>query len=119
MIGTGVKNQFLSKSPSSGAMPDSAFNFTQHVETLLQPLGTGSGHADSAVFRESLTETSSQSVVVAVDRIFTGSTQLDGNAIVDFGRALCQVSPPPLFLHLLLLLFPVFCSRFPLNHDNW
>ena len=69
MIGTGVKNQFLSKSPSSGAMPDSAFNFTQHVETLLQPLGTGSGHADSAVFRESLTETSSQSVVVAVDRI--------------------------------------------------
>jgi hypothetical protein len=40
---------------------------------------------------ESLTETSSQSVVVAVDRIFTGSTQLDGNAIVDFVRALCQV----------------------------
>ena len=92
MIGTGVKNQFLSKSPSSGAIPDSAFNFTQHVETLLQPLGTGSGHADSAVFRESLTETSSQSVVVAVDRIFTGSTQLDGHAVVDFVKALCLVS---------------------------
>ena len=42
--------------------------------------------------RENLTETSSQSVVVAVDRIFTGSTQLDGAAIVDFVRALCQVS---------------------------
>ena len=41
--------------------------------------------------RENLTETSSQSVVVAVDRIFTGSTQLDGAAIVDFVRALCQV----------------------------
>ena len=31
-------------------------------------------------------------MVVAVDRIFTGSTQLDGAAIVDFVRALCQVS---------------------------
>ena len=42
-------------------------------------------------YKDNLTETSSQSVVVAVDRIFTGSTQLDGNAIVDFVRALCQV----------------------------
>ena len=37
-------------------------------------------------------ETSSQSVVVAVDRIFTGSTQLDGDAIVDFVTALVAVS---------------------------
>ncbi|KAL4720379.1 hypothetical protein ACJJTC_001078 [Scirpophaga incertulas] len=29
---------------------------------------------------------------VAVDRIFTGSTRLDGDAIVDFVKALCQVS---------------------------
>lgn len=41
---------------------------------------------------ESILEASSQSVVVAVDRIFTGSTRLDGNAIVYFVRALCQVS---------------------------
>lgn len=41
--------------------------------------------------KESIGETSSQSVVVAVDRIFTGSTRLDGDAIVDFVRALCQV----------------------------
>ena len=46
----------------------------------------------NSCLRENLTETSSQSVVVAVDRIFTGSTQLDGAAIVDFVRALCQVS---------------------------
>lgn len=30
--------------------------------------------------------------MVAVDRIFTGSTRLDGDAIVDFVKALCQVS---------------------------
>jgi Sec7-like guanine-nucleotide exchange factor len=36
-------------------------------------------------------ETSSQSVVVAVDRIFTGSMRLDGSAIVEFVTALCTV----------------------------
>lgn len=92
MIGTGVKNQFLAKSPSNPQIPESAFNFTAHVETLLQPLSATSAHAESQVFKESLTETSSQSVVVAVDRIFTGSTQLDGHAVVDFVKALCQVS---------------------------
>ncbi|GBM40043.1 Brefeldin A-inhibited guanine nucleotide-exchange protein 1 [Araneus ventricosus] len=45
-----------------------------------------------AVFKESMGETSSNSVVVAVDRIFTGSTRLDGFAIVDFVSALCKVS---------------------------
>lgn len=30
--------------------------------------------------------------MVAVDRIFTGSTRLDGDAIVEFVKALCQVS---------------------------
>ncbi|TKS76994.1 Brefeldin A-inhibited guanine nucleotide-exchange protein 2 [Collichthys lucidus] len=45
-----------------------------------------------AHIQESVGETSSQSVVVAVDRIFTGSTRLDGNAIVDFVRWLCAVS---------------------------
>lgn len=34
-----------------------------------------------AHFQESMGETSSQSVVVAVDRIFTGSVKLDGEAI--------------------------------------
>jgi len=42
--------------------------------------------------KEHIGETSSQSVVVAVDRIFTGSMRLDGDAIVDFVKALCQVS---------------------------
>ena len=42
------------------------------------------GQYESQMYKESLTETSSQSVMVAVDRIFTDSTQLDGHAVVDF-----------------------------------
>ena len=65
-------------------------------DVLLNPLQGGStagvGGVGGGSGGESLTETSSQSVVVAVDRIFTGSVQLDGDAIVDFVRALCQVA---------------------------
>lgn len=39
-----------------------------------------------------LNESSSQSFLVAVDRIFTGSTNLDGDAVVEFVSALCLVS---------------------------
>lgn len=35
---------------------------------------------------------STQSIVVAVDRIFTGSVKLDGDAIVEFVKWLCYVS---------------------------
>ncbi|XP_018336775.1 brefeldin A-inhibited guanine nucleotide-exchange protein 1 [Agrilus planipennis] len=65
LIGTGVRPQFLS----------------------------GPGYKPSdPTSKEHIGQTSSQSVVVAVDRIFTGSTRLDGDAIVDFVKALCQVS---------------------------
>ena len=37
-------------------------------------------------------EAVSQSIIVAVDRIFTGSVKLDGDAIVEFVRWLCLVS---------------------------
>ncbi|CAH8564731.1 unnamed protein product [Schistosoma turkestanicum] len=46
----------------------------------------------AAVLQEVMGETGSQSVVVAVDKIFTGSIRLDGDAIVEFVKALCQVS---------------------------
>ena len=58
-------------------------------------LTRGGGRMDSktiAHLQESMGETSSQSVVVAVDRIFTGSVRLDGDAIVEFVKALCAVS---------------------------
>jgi len=41
--------------------------------------GLGSKSLDK--FQETMGETSSQSVVVAVDRVFTGSVKLDGDAI--------------------------------------
>lgn len=42
-----------------------------------------------ATIQEQVEETSSQSVVVAVDRIFTGSTRLDTNAIGKATTRLC------------------------------
>lgn len=76
LIGTGVRPQYLSSSNSKPQPDPLKLNLT-----LLDPS-----------VKEHIGETSSQSVVVAVDRIFTGSTRLDGDAIVDFVRALCQVS---------------------------
>ncbi|KAH1004368.1 hypothetical protein HUJ04_004126 [Dendroctonus ponderosae] len=65
LIGTGVRPEFLS----------------------------GPGHKPpDPSYKEHIGQTSSQSVVVAVDRIFTGSIRLDGDAIVHFVKALCQVS---------------------------
>ncbi|XP_013112476.2 brefeldin A-inhibited guanine nucleotide-exchange protein 1 [Stomoxys calcitrans] len=68
LIGTGVRPKYL-----SGAQT-----------TLKDSLNPS--------VKEHIGQTSSQSVVVAVDRIFTGSIRLDGDAIVDFVKALCQVS---------------------------
>lgn len=70
LIGTGVRPQYLSGGPTH-----------HHRDSLLDPS-----------VKDHIGETSSQSVVVAVDRIFTGSIRLDGDAIVDFVKALCHVS---------------------------
>uniref|UniRef100_A0A8C7U677 ADP-ribosylation factor guanine nucleotide-exchange factor 2 (brefeldin A-inhibited) n=1 Tax=Oncorhynchus mykiss TaxID=8022 RepID=A0A8C7U677_ONCMY len=77
LIGTGVKTRYI-----SGVARDS------QAGTLVG----GPDRRQMAHIQESVGETSSQSVVVAVDRIFTGSTKLDGNAVVDFVRWLCAVS---------------------------
>uniref|UniRef100_A0AAR2KKH1 SEC7 domain-containing protein n=1 Tax=Pygocentrus nattereri TaxID=42514 RepID=A0AAR2KKH1_PYGNA len=92
LIGTGVKTRYI-----SGVVRDQGSGmkgFPTGGEEFM-PLGTLVGGPDRrqmAHIQESVGETSSQSVVVAVDRIFTGSTRLDGNAIVDFVRWLCAVS---------------------------
>ncbi|XP_078072414.1 brefeldin A-inhibited guanine nucleotide-exchange protein 1 isoform X4 [Mustelus asterias] len=96
LIGTGVKARYISgtvrgrEGSVSGSRDQSADEF------LSLGLGTLVGgtvdRKQIASIQESIGETSSQSVVVAVDRIFTGSTRLDGNAIVDFVRWLCAVS---------------------------
>ncbi|KAJ8305728.1 hypothetical protein KUTeg_016273 [Tegillarca granosa] len=79
LIGTGVKPQAPNRHHHGdihgGGHPIEAFD----------PEVIAKGGLDSrrlANLQEQMGETSSQSVVVAVDRIFTGSVKLDGDAIV-------------------------------------
>uniref|UniRef100_A0A672U8J0 ARF guanine nucleotide exchange factor 2 n=1 Tax=Strigops habroptila TaxID=2489341 RepID=A0A672U8J0_STRHB len=91
LIGTGVKTRYLSG--SGREREGSIKGYTSGGEEFMGNLvGSGADKRHMASIQESVGETSSQSVVVAVDRIFTGSTRLDGNAIVDFVRWLCAVS---------------------------
>ncbi|TSK98394.1 Brefeldin A-inhibited guanine nucleotide-exchange protein 1 [Bagarius yarrelli] len=91
LIGTGVKARYI-----SGTVRGKEGLITSTKEQSPDEyLGLVGGNVDRkqiASIQESIGETSSQSVVVAVDRIFTGSIRLDGNAIVDFVRWLCAVS---------------------------
>ncbi|RZF39341.1 hypothetical protein LSTR_LSTR000862 [Laodelphax striatellus] len=82
MVGTGVRPQFISayNSNKSSILFPSSDSLKLNMSSL-----------DPSV-KESIGETSSQSVLVGVDKVFTGSTRLDGDAIVDFVKALCQVS---------------------------
>uniref|UniRef100_A0A672J6N1 ADP-ribosylation factor guanine nucleotide-exchange factor 1 (brefeldin A-inhibited) n=1 Tax=Salarias fasciatus TaxID=181472 RepID=A0A672J6N1_SALFA len=91
LIGTGVKARYI----SGTVRGKEGFVASTKEQSNDEYLGLVGGTVDRkqiASIQESIGETSSQSVVVAVDRIFTGSTRLDGNAIVDFVRWLCTVS---------------------------
>ncbi|XP_068604225.1 brefeldin A-inhibited guanine nucleotide-exchange protein 1 [Brachionichthys hirsutus] len=90
LIGTGVKARYISGTVRS----KEGFVTSTKEQSNDEYLGLvgGTDRKQIASIQESIGETSSQSVVVAVDRIFTGSTRLDGNAIVDFVRWLCAVS---------------------------
>ncbi|XP_053393840.1 brefeldin A-inhibited guanine nucleotide-exchange protein 1-like isoform X3 [Mercenaria mercenaria] len=97
LIGTSVKTKYIpshkrEKSNGGTAHPIEAFD----PEAIAKG---GFGSKILANFQETMGETSSQSVVVAVDRIFTGSVKLDGDAIVEFVKALCQVSVEELSNH--------------------
>lgn len=95
LVGTGVKMQYFgggggakgkehkSQSGSAGGHPIEAFDPEVIARGDVKKIAT---------LQEQMGETSSQSVLVAVDRIFTGSLRLDGDAIVDFVTALCHVS---------------------------
>ncbi|VDN58317.1 unnamed protein product [Dracunculus medinensis] len=77
LIGTGVSNSPEFNDSSAQYVLKSAANVDERMLSSLQ---------------ECLGETTSQNVVVAVDRIFQGSSKLDGDAVVHFVRALCEVS---------------------------
>ncbi|ORX95819.1 Sec7-domain-containing protein [Basidiobolus meristosporus CBS 931.73] len=68
----------LEKRQSSASLHSNKSHRTSTIHTL---------YAEEAAI-----ETRSQQVVVAVDRIFTGSVRLSGPAVVDFVRALSEIS---------------------------
>ncbi|XP_070554844.1 brefeldin A-inhibited guanine nucleotide-exchange protein 1-like isoform X2 [Ptychodera flava] len=94
LIGTGVKARYISGSPvaTSTAVGGHHNDLLDGGDSSTTPFGRPIDQKRMASIQESIGETSSQSVVVAVDRIFTGSTRLDGDAIVDFVKYLCAVS---------------------------
>ena len=94
LIGTGIKPRYV----SSGNVP------VVNVGGLMSNPNTSQNNSiidpkKLSSIQESMGETSSQSVVVAVDRIFTGSIRLDGDAIVDFVTGLAAVSMEELSNH--------------------
>ena len=90
LIGTGVKPQLFT---TNG--PHAQNNFAPSISSLsafaidIPSLARKESRVPEA---QLINQTSCQSIVVAVDRVFTGSTGLDGDAVVDFIKALCQVS---------------------------
>ncbi|KXS18026.1 hypothetical protein M427DRAFT_121684 [Gonapodya prolifera JEL478] len=68
-----------------GGGPDEAFRKASVVDKSRSP-------AKQSFADEVASESTSQVLVVAVDRIFTSSVKLSGSAITDFANALCQVS---------------------------
>lgn len=91
LIGTGVRPQLLGP-PSKPHFPSPLSNLTNLSHNHSHQTNSLMLSSLDPSVKESIGETSSQSVVVAVDRIFTGSMRLDGDAIVEFVKALCQVS---------------------------
>lgn len=94
LIGTGVKTRFIANSQSQQSVFNSVFSSPNPSETAEVDALTRGRYDPKALasIQETMGETSSQSIVVAVDRIFTGSVKLDGDAIVEFVKALCAVS---------------------------
>lgn len=90
LIGTGIRPRHV-QGGSSNAPVVNVGGLTGSTTSGLQANGVIDSKKFSSI-QESMGETSSQSVVVAVDRIFTGSIRLDGDAIVDFVTALVSVS---------------------------
>lgn len=91
LIGTFVKTRYII-GPSSGGQSSSAGHSIEAFDPEVIARGGRMDPKAMQSLQESMGETSSQSVVVAVDRIFTGSVKLDGDAIVEFVKALCAIS---------------------------
>lgn len=92
LIGTGVKPQlFAANYPPAGNTQTNTFTPSLSSFAMID-IPSLARKESRPPDMQPINQTSCQAIVVAVDRVFTGSTGLDGDAIVDFVRALCQVS---------------------------
>ena len=97
---SGANNQQVSdligpdqKGSPAAANSHNLTSLQEKFESLtISTTSDGTNRRTIKLLSDSLNETPSQSIFLAVDRIFTGSVLLDGDAIVDFVRSLCQVS---------------------------
>ncbi|KAG1642506.1 hypothetical protein G6F44_004767 [Rhizopus delemar] len=65
---------------------------TSTMGTRSRMISSGRTNTQLSLTEEVTTASSSQSLVLAVDRLFTSTVNLNGDAIVDFVRALCEAS---------------------------
>lgn len=88
----GANHQQVSDPGQDKTSINNLFSLQEKFENLRITIMDGSTRRNVKLLSDNLNDISSQSIFLAVDRIFTGSVLLDGDAIVDFVRALCQVS---------------------------
>lgn len=87
-----ANNQQVSEQGQDRVLMNNLFSLQEKFENLSIVTIDGTTRRSVKLLSENLNDIGSQSIFLAVDRIFTGSVLLDGDAIVDFVRALCQVS---------------------------
>lgn len=89
----GANNQQVTEpGQDKSQMINNLFSLQEKFENLYITTNEGGTRRNVKLLSDNLNDIASQSIFLAVDRIFTGSVLLDGDAIVDFVRALCQVS---------------------------
>lgn len=88
----GVSNQQMAESGQERTELSDLSALEQKFNNLSIVAMDGLTRRNVKLLSDSLNDVASQSIFLAVDRIFTGSVLLDGDAIVDFVKALCQVS---------------------------
>lgn len=89
----GANNQQVTDSgQDKSQMINSLFSLQEKFENLYITTYECGIRKNVKLLSGNLYDIASQSIFLAVDRIFTGSVLLDGDAIVDFVKALCQVS---------------------------
>lgn len=88
----GANNQQVADPSQDKTSMNNLFSLQEKFDNLSIVAMDGSTRRNIRLLSDNLNNIASQSIFLAVDRIFTGSVLLDGDAIVDFVSALCQVS---------------------------